>query len=104
ILETGDEIRPANLPEFHLETRLRKSELPVVPSGQSIDEVMSNFEREFILNTLEQNRYNLTRTAEQLRISRHALRYRMQRLNIHTGPESDDDTPQPAGKETAPCT
>src|SRR5213083_470665 len=58
ILETGGEIRPANLPEFHLETRLRKSELPVVPSGQSIDEVMSNFEREFILNTLEQNRYN----------------------------------------------
>src|SRR6185295_13642014 len=38
ILETGPEILPANLPEFHLETRLRKSELPVVPFGQSIDE------------------------------------------------------------------
>jgi len=101
ILETTDEIHPVSLPEFHMETRLRKSELPVVPSGQSIDEVMSNFEREFILNTLEQNRYNLTRTAEQLKISRHSLRYRMTRLNIHT--EGEDEVGTPAGKETTPC-
>src|SRR4029453_13897530 len=100
ILEGGPEIQPANLPEFHLETRLRKSELPVVPSGQSIDEVMANFEREFILNTLEQHRYNLSRTAEQLKISRHALRYRMQRLNIHT--ETEDEPPQ-AAKEAGSC-
>jgi DNA-binding NtrC family response regulator len=101
ILETDEEIHQASLPEFHLETRLRKSELPVVPSGQSIDEVMSNFEREFILNTLEQGRYNLTRTAEQLKISRHALRYRMTRLNIHA--ESDEDSAPAHGKETTPC-
>jgi len=75
-----------------------------VPGNRPIDDVMSEFEKEIILNSLEQNRYSLTRTAEQLRISRHALRYRMQRLNINTGPESEDDTPQPAGKETAPCT
>jgi DNA-binding NtrC family response regulator len=101
ILEMTDEIHPANLPEFHLETRLRKSELPVVPSGQSIDEVMSNFEKEFILNTLAQNRYNLNRTAEQLKISRHALRYRMQRLNIHT--EGEDEPAHSAAKEITPC-
>jgi len=101
ILETTEEIHPANLPEFHLETRLRKTELPVVPSGQPLDEVMSNFEKEFILNTLEQTRYNLTRTAELLKISRHALRYRMTRLNIHT--EGEDETPAPRGKESAPC-
>ncbi len=92
ILETTNEITPPSLPEFHMETRLRKSELPVVPSGQSIDEVMGNFEKEFILNTLAQNRYNLNRTAEQLKISRHALRYRMTRLNIHTDPEDDAGT------------
>jgi DNA-binding NtrC family response regulator len=97
ILESSDEIHPANLPEFHLETRLRKGELPVVPSGQSIDEVMASFEREFILNTLAQNRYNLTRTAEQLKISRHALRYRMQRLNIHT--DAEEESSSVAGKE-----
>lgn len=101
ILETTEEIHPANLPEFHLETRLRKTELPVVPSGQPLDEVMSSFEKEFILNTLEQTRYNLTRTAELLKISRHALRYRMTRLNIHT--EGEDETPAPRGKESTPC-
>jgi transcriptional regulator with PAS, ATPase and Fis domain len=101
ILETGTEIHAANLPEFHLETRLRKGELPVVPTGQSIDEVMSNFEREFILNRLEQHRYNLTRTAEQLKISRHALRYRMQRLNIHT--EAEEDAGHSAAKEASSC-
>jgi Nif-specific regulatory protein len=101
ILETTLEIHPANLPEFHFETRLRKSELPVVPSGQSIDEVMASFEREFILNTLEQNRYSLTRTAEQLKISRHALRYRMQRLNLHT--ETDEDSAQAGSRENGSC-
>src|SRR5688572_12499105 len=46
ILETSDEIQSRNLPDFHLETRLRKGELPLVTAGQSIDEIMSNFEKE----------------------------------------------------------
>jgi len=33
---------------------------------------------------LEQNNFNLTRVAERLRLSRHSLRYRMQRLNMKT--------------------
>ena len=41
---------------------------------------------------LEQNHFSLTRTAEQLKITRHALRYRMQRLNISAGTEAEDDT------------
>jgi DNA-binding NtrC family response regulator len=44
---------------------------------------MSDYERQLINNTLEQNRFNISKTSEQLRISRHALRYRMQRLNIN---------------------
>jgi len=104
ILETTEEIQSTSLPMFRIETRLRKTELPSVPGNRAIDEAMSEFEREIILNSLEQNRYSLTRTADHLKISRHALRYRMQRLNINTGPESDDDAPQSAGKETAPCT
>ena len=103
ILETTGEIQPRNLPDFHLETRLRKGDAPVVTNGQSIDELMAAFERELILNTLEQNRHNLNKTAEQLRISRHALRYRMQRLTIHTGPDAEDETPLPAGKEATSC-
>jgi len=102
ILESTNEIQPRSLPDFHLENRLRKSDQPVVSAGQSIDELMGNFERELISNTLEQHRYNLTRTAEHLKISRHALRYRMQRLNIHGGTDSDEEAPIP-GKEVSPC-
>ena len=54
---------------------------------------MANFERELITAVLEQNHFSLTRTAEQLKISRHALRYRMQRLNITAGTESDEEEP-----------
>jgi DNA-binding NtrC family response regulator len=104
ILEPTEEIQSTSLPMFRIETRLRKTELPSVPGNRAIDEVMSEFEKELILNSLEQNRYSLTRTADQLKISRHALRYRMQRLNINTGHESEDDAPQSTGKETAPCT
>ena len=101
ILETTEEIQPASLPEFHLETRLRKSELPMVASGQSIDEVMANYEREFILGSLEQNRYNLNRTADQLKISRHSLRYRMQRLNVQISGVTEDEPSALTKKETS---
>jgi DNA-binding NtrC family response regulator len=94
ILETSSEVQASSLPDFHLEGRLRKSEAITVSGNQSLDEVMSEFERQVIVTTLEQNRYNISKTAEQLKISRHALRYRMQRLSISVG--TDDDTPPPA--------
>ena len=98
ILESSREIQARNLPDFHLETRLRKGDVPLVSAGQSLDEIMANFERD--MQTLDQNRYNLTRTADQLKISRHALRYRMQRLNISAGDEEETGVP---GKEVPSC-
>ncbi|MCI0748555.1 MAG: sigma-54 dependent transcriptional regulator [Verrucomicrobia subdivision 3 bacterium] len=103
ILETSDEIQSRSLPDFHLETRLRKGELPLVTAGQNIDEIMAAFEKELIIHTLEQYQYNLTRTAEHLRISRHALRYRMQRLNIHAETENEDELTPSSGKEVTSC-
>jgi transcriptional regulator with PAS, ATPase and Fis domain len=91
ILETGHEIQLTSLPDFHLETRLRKGETPGFPEIRSLDEAMASFERELITTILEQNHYSLTRSAEQLKISRHALRYRMQRLNITAAEEPGDN-------------
>jgi transcriptional regulator with PAS, ATPase and Fis domain len=100
ILETSAVLQPRNLPDFHLETRLRtKEETQHVTGGQSIDEIMENLERELISSTLDKFRFSLTKTAEHLKISRHALRYRMQRLNIPTGTGVDEDTTIPSGKE-----
>ena len=99
ILETSSEVQSASLPDFQIETGLRKASAHKAVVGQSLDEMMANFERELVSSVLEQNHFSLTRTAEQLKISRHALRYRMQRLNISTDTETEDETPAPLGKE-----
>ncbi len=97
ILEPTQEIQPTSLPDFQLEGRLRKGEITTLTGDHSLDELMGDFERQLINNTLEQNRFNLSKTAEQLKISRHALRYRMQRLNMTGG--ADDDGAAPPIKE-----
>jgi DNA-binding NtrC family response regulator len=90
ILETSNEVHPANLPDFQLETRLNKPEAaaPVATGDRAIDEIVADFERDLITATLESSNFNLTKSAEKLKISRHALRYRMQRLNLT--PAEDD--------------
>jgi len=103
ILETTSEVQPGSLPDFELETGLRKAAAaPRAVAGGTLDEMMSNFERELITGVLEQNHFSLTRTAEQLKISRHALRYRMQRLNISTETDGDEEPAPSAGKEGQP--
>ena len=99
ILETGPEIRPESLPDFQLEARLRKTSAAALPMTQSLDEFMSNYEREIIMTALEQNHFSLTKTAEQLKISRHALRYRMQRLNVNLDNALDDEPSAAGAKE-----
>jgi DNA-binding NtrC family response regulator len=99
ILEPGGEIQPGSLPDFQLEGRLHKAASPKPLASGSLDEMMAAYERDLIASLLEQNYFNLAKTADQLRISRHALRYRMQRLNIAGGAEGDDE-PAAAGKDT----
>ena len=57
-------------------------------------ETISLFDRDIITRALEANDFSLTRVAESLRITRHALRYRMQRLNMkvagETGPAREN--------------
>src|ERR1044071_7056787 len=89
ILETSEEIQASSLPDFQLETRLKKGDTTPTPGGRSLDDLMAHYERELITSMLEQNHFSLTKTADQLKLSRHALRYRMQRLNITTGLEDD---------------
>jgi DNA-binding NtrC family response regulator len=81
ILETGLEVQPTSLPDFQLEARLQHGATPR-PVGGSLDEILAGYERELIAGMLEQNNRSITRTAEQLKLSRHALRYRMQRLSL----------------------
>ncbi len=97
ILETTREIQATSLPDFHLEARLYKAEAPRASGGESLDQLLADYERDLIVSTLEQSHFSLTRTAERLKLSRHALRYRMQRLNIHS---ADGDDEPPIGDES----
>jgi DNA-binding NtrC family response regulator len=84
ILETHAEIQPSSLPDFAVEARLQKGAPLSVAPDESLDLALERLERELIQNMLEQSNFNLTRVAERLRLSRHSLRYRMQRLNMKT--------------------
>jgi DNA-binding NtrC family response regulator len=82
ILETTPEIQAASLPDFEAGRRLQKIPSAVSAPSESLDGTLERLERELIQGALEQNSFNLTRAAGQLKMTRHALRYRMQRLNM----------------------
>jgi DNA-binding NtrC family response regulator len=91
ILETAAEIQPSSLPDFQVETRLQKTTSPQAAPDESLDDALARLERGLVTHALEQNDFNLTRTAERLKLSRHSLRYRMQRLNMEFGDKIPDE-------------
>jgi DNA-binding NtrC family response regulator len=103
ILEQTDEIQPASLPPFALESLVPKDLPSRVPADRGLDELMQAYERELIVRALEQHHYSLARAAAQLKLSRHALRYRMQRLNLHVGTEPEDEAPVPPDQDVSRC-
>lgn len=98
ILETGPQIQPASLPEFALETRLQKGGKIAPEPGESLDAALERLESEIINSTLEHNNFSLTRTADQLKMTRHSLRYRMQKLNMKIAGDSGDANPPGTGE------
>ncbi len=92
ILSPGPQVQPLHLPDFELETKLRKGDGPAAPIPDSLDEALSSFEKQLILAALERNHFSINKTAERLKVTRHALRYRMQRLNLSTDGSPDGDT------------
>jgi DNA-binding NtrC family response regulator len=89
ILETTREIQPASLPDFQAGSRLQKTAPLQVALDESLDDALARTERELISGTMEQNGFSLTRTADRLKLTRHSLRYRMQRLKMKL---DDDET------------
>jgi DNA-binding NtrC family response regulator len=98
ILEGTCEIQASSLPDFQIEGKLRKSDTPAASGEETIDEILARMERDLILSAIEHHHGNLSRTADFLKISRHALRYRMQRLNLSAGIE-EEERAAPASKD-----
>jgi two-component system NtrC family response regulator len=93
ILETTNEIRPSSLPDFQVEVHLQKTPTLHPAPGESLDDALARIEGELITGALEQSGFNLTRAAEQLKLTRHSLRYRMQRLNLNLGDSAANELP-----------
>jgi DNA-binding NtrC family response regulator len=95
ILETTPQVQASSLPDFQVESRLQKS--PPRPFSlapdESLDDALSRLERGLISHALEQHDFNLTRAAEALKLTRHSLRYRMQRLNMNVGESAAGESP-----------
>jgi DNA-binding NtrC family response regulator len=81
ILETSAEIQSGSLPNFQFETGLRKGGVRV-ETGLGLEETLEQVARDMIVRVLERYQYNLAKSADELKITRHALRYRMSRLGI----------------------
>lgn len=92
ILETGTDVLPTSLPDFALEARLAASGTttgPELDTDRPLEEALADYERRLISAALARHR-NVGRTADALGISRHALRYRMQRLGLQSESGEDD--------------
>ncbi len=91
ILETAREVQPASLPDFQVEARLQKSTSGQATPDESLDDALARIERELITCAMEHQDFNLTRAAESLKLTRHSLRYRMQRLKMNLGDSDSGD-------------
>ena len=90
ILESSHEIQASSLPDFATESHPQKGNALTPAPDESLDAALERLEREIINNTLEQNNFSLTRTSERLKMTRHALRYRMQKLNMKIAGENGE--------------
>ncbi|NQU10088.1 sigma-54-dependent Fis family transcriptional regulator, partial [bacterium] len=86
IVETSDQIQTASLP-----TGVGQA---IGPAGDAappanLEEAVAAYERALIERALQQNRGRIGETATALGISRHALRYRMQKLGMNVGEALD---------------
>jgi Nif-specific regulatory protein len=86
ILETKESIQASSLPNFKVESRLGTAEGSQTSSTASLEEQMSEMERDLILKKLSEFDFNVEATAEALQMTPHSLHYRMHRLKIELEP------------------
>jgi two-component system response regulator PilR (NtrC family) len=87
ILELKDQITPESLPENLIDTVDEEYELPEIYEnlsldGSSLDGLVGNIEKNFLLKALERTGGNKTEAAKLLRISFRSLRYRLEKYGI----------------------
>lgn len=78
-------LRVDNIPRNILDVMQLNSEYSIDlgnDSNQTLQDQLDNMERKLIVNALNQNLWNVTKTAEYLGVTRQSLNYRMMKFNI----------------------
>ncbi len=80
-----------NIPESYKKKFGARNILPaVIPQGESLSSALQSVEKQILIAALEQNHYNISKTARELGIHRQALHYRIKKFGIN-GVSSDDE-------------
>lgn len=85
VLATSPQVPATVLPDSVLHpggVRIRRDETGGLPSDASLYEIVADFERRTIVETLERVQYSQTEAAEQLKIPLSTLNQKIKRLNI----------------------
>jgi two-component system response regulator HydG len=90
ILEATPEIQPGSLPDFEVESRLRRPELTRSGGDSTLGDHVIAFERDLIQSAVQQSGGDLSAAAAQLGLSVPALRFRMARLQLLPGSVDDE--------------
>lgn len=90
ILEAAPEIQPGSLPDFEVESRLRRPELNRTGGDSTLGDHVIAFERDLIHSAVQQSGGDLPAAAAQLGLSLPALRFRMARLQLLPGSVDDE--------------
>ncbi|MCD8535779.1 MAG: sigma-54 dependent transcriptional regulator [Verrucomicrobia bacterium] len=83
IMERTQEIQVSSLPEFHKSPGISGSKVyPELELPVDLEKELDDFEKYLILKALRNSERSISKASSVLGISRHALRYRMKRLDL----------------------
>lgn len=82
-MNMGDDYRKLSLEYFendflHKNEEINEHEL----NGMSLSEYLEDIEKQLIINSLNKNNYNISKTAKELKITRQALQYKIKKYEL----------------------
>ena len=80
--EEDNYLKIENIPEHILENMMEDLDYVDLGNNKSLQEQLDNMEEKSILESLKLHKWNVTKTAEALGITRQSLNYRMRKFNI----------------------
>ncbi len=80
-----------NIPEsFEKKLGTKNTLPPVIPQGKSLNSALQSVEKQILKAALEQNDYNISKTAKELGIHRQALHYRINKFGLRHEQKDDE--------------